>query len=76
MNYEEPHSVNVIKTKLFNQTFHLSRMMEDVSVRTNNRFKENRKKKNVFVEECTFKKISVMYNSKQHSEILLLLCCE
>lgn len=45
MSYEEPHSVNVIKTKLFNQTFHLNRMMEDVSVRTNNRFKENRRKK-------------------------------
>lgn len=45
MSYEGPHIVNVMKIKLFNWTFHLSRMMEDVSVRTKNRFKENGKKK-------------------------------
>lgn len=58
MSYEEPHGVNVIKTKLFNRTFNLSRMMEDVSLRTKNRYRENRKKKNIFVEESTCKKIS------------------
>lgn len=45
MSYEESHIVNVMKAKQFNRTFHLSRMMEDVSVRTKNRLKENAKKR-------------------------------
>lgn len=76
MSYEESHIVNVMKAKQFNWTFHLSRMMEDVSVRTKNRLKENgKKRKNKIAEEPTFKKISI-YHGKQDFEILLLLCCE
>lgn len=75
MSYEEPHGVNVIKTKLFNRTFNLSRMMEDVSLRTKNRYRENRKKK-IYLYKNPHARKSLMCNRKQHSEILLLLCCE
>lgn len=75
MSYEEPHIVNVMKAKLFNWTFHLSRMMEDVSVRTKNRFKEHGKK-SIKLQKNPHTRKSVTYNGMQDSETLLILCCE
>lgn len=75
VSYEGPRIVKVMKIKLFNWTFHLSRMMEDVlwEQRIDSK-KMDRKSK--IVEEPSFEKISVICNGKLDSEILLILYLE